>query len=237
MATDACPRRLVGGAPHRNRHHLSGAGSPPRTLDVGAGLPSADHGSFETSADALALGNLLALERERLYTIPWLRRVINSRWILPALFLGGVVVSARLRSALLIGIPLQNVAIGLAVERCTRRPEGIFGRFLQWRVLVFIATASYSLYLWQQIFLNRYSAAPWAAFPLNLMLVALFGLTSHFLIEGRVLRGGAGISKRRLFGTARRRGAVPVEAASGPLHAVAVSGAMPSPATGDALGR
>jgi peptidoglycan/LPS O-acetylase OafA/YrhL len=192
--------------------------------------------SFETSADALAVGCLLALERERLYTIPWLRRVINSRWILPALFLGGVVMSARLRPALLIGIPLQNVAIGLAVERCTRRPEGIFGRFLQWPVLVFIATASYSLYLWQQIFLNRYSAAPWAAFPLNLVLVAFFGLASHFLIERPVLRWRPAL-ERRLFGTARRRGVVPGEAASGPMHLVAVSGAMPRPATGDTLGR
>jgi peptidoglycan/LPS O-acetylase OafA/YrhL len=170
--------------------------------------------SFETSADALAVGCLLALERDRLYAMSWLRAIIESRWILPAVFVVGVVLSARYRPALLIGIPLQNLAIGLAVERCTRRPNGIAGRFLHWRVLVFIASASYSLYLWQQVFLNRHSDAPWAAFPLNLVLVFVFGLASYFLVERPVLRWRPAL-ERRVFGVRERHDVATRDAAPG----------------------
>lgn len=155
--------------------------------------------SFETSADALAVGCLLALERDRLYAIPWLRRIIDSRWILPLVFIAGVLLSARYRPALLLGVPLQNLAIGLAIERCTRRPTGLAGRFLHLKPLVFIATVSYSMYLWQQLFLNRHAETWWTAFPQNLVFVLIFGLLGYYLVERPVLRVRPTL-ERRLFG-------------------------------------
>ena len=155
--------------------------------------------TFETSADALAIGCLLALERDRLHSLAFVRRVIDSRWIIPVIFVVGALLSQRFRPGLLLGVPLQNIAIALAVERCTRRPDGRIGRLLQWRGLVFIATISYSMYLWQQIFLNRHSDAPYAAFPLNLLLVAVVTLLSYYLVERPVLRWRPSL-ERRLFG-------------------------------------
>ena len=47
---------------------------------------------------------------------------------------------------------------------------------------------SYSLYLWQQPFLNRGSAAAVAAFPLNIVLTVGLALSSYFLVERPTLQ-------------------------------------------------
>jgi peptidoglycan/LPS O-acetylase OafA/YrhL len=53
---------------------------------------------------------------------------------------------------------------------------------------VWVGSVSYSLYLWQQPFLNRWSSAPWAAFPLNLALAVLFAAASYYLVEEPFLK-------------------------------------------------
>jgi peptidoglycan/LPS O-acetylase OafA/YrhL len=53
---------------------------------------------------------------------------------------------------------------------------------------VWVGSISYSLYLWQQPFLNRWSSAPWAAFPLNLALAVLFAAASYYLVEEPFLK-------------------------------------------------
>jgi len=47
---------------------------------------------------------------------------------------------------------------------------------------------SYSLYIWQQLFLNRSSAALVCTFPLNLILVGLSALGSYYLVEQPFLK-------------------------------------------------
>ena len=56
--------------------------------------------------------------------------------------------------------------------------DGRVGRVLNAAPLVFVGWLSYSLYLWQQPFLNRSSDAALAAFPLNIGIVALLALIS-----------------------------------------------------------
>jgi peptidoglycan/LPS O-acetylase OafA/YrhL len=53
---------------------------------------------------------------------------------------------------------------------------------------VWVGSISYSLYLWQQPFLNRWSSAPSAAFPLNLALAVLFAAASYYLVEEPFLK-------------------------------------------------
>jgi peptidoglycan/LPS O-acetylase OafA/YrhL len=144
--------------------------------------------TFETTADAIALGCLLALVREELFGMSWYRRAVESRWIPPAVLLLGVVASLRYRPGLLIGQSLIDVAILVTIDRCVRRPDGLLGRVLNARPLVFVGTLSYSIYLWQQLFLDRASSAPLCAFPLNLMLAAACALASYYLVERPALR-------------------------------------------------
>jgi peptidoglycan/LPS O-acetylase OafA/YrhL len=60
--------------------------------------------------------------------------------------------------------------------------------FLNSAPFVWVGSISYSLYLWQQPFLNRWSSAPWAAFPLNLALAVLFAAASYYLVEEPFLK-------------------------------------------------
>jgi peptidoglycan/LPS O-acetylase OafA/YrhL len=53
---------------------------------------------------------------------------------------------------------------------------------------VFVGTLSYSLYLWQQLFLNRESSAWINTFPQNLILAIAAALASYFLLEKPFLR-------------------------------------------------
>ena len=55
--------------------------------------------------------------------------------------------------------------------------------FLNWRPLAFLGTLSYSLYVWQQLFLNRYVHNTFTTFPLNLILTVLCALLSFYLVE------------------------------------------------------
>jgi peptidoglycan/LPS O-acetylase OafA/YrhL len=83
----------------------------------------------------------------------------------------------------LLGTPLMLAALAVGIEASTRHPESPFGRVLNLRPLVFIGVLSYSLYLWQQPFLNRNADAFANAFPQNLAFAFLAALLSYLLIE------------------------------------------------------
>ena len=69
-----------------------------------------------------------------------------------------------------------------------RFPQDLPGRFLNARPVVFVGVLSYSLYLWQQPFLNRHSSHAMAAFPLNIVFAFGAALASYYLIERPALR-------------------------------------------------
>ncbi|MEP6690691.1 MAG: acyltransferase [Gemmatimonadaceae bacterium] len=164
--------------------------------------------SFETMADALAVGCLLALMAAALQERRWYRWMIESRWAIPMLFVIGVVASLRVRPAFLIGLPLTHIAIALAVARCVAKPTGVVGAALNRPWLVYIGTLSYSIYLWQQLFLDRASSALTSRFPLNIIMVAVCALPSYYLVERPLLRWRPAI-ERKLLGDRPRRPAAP----------------------------
>lgn len=144
------------------------------------GLPT----RFETVGDALAAGCLLAGWRDRLYANRLYRGLLESRWMalvpLAVLAIAGL---DRPRINGLAGITLMNVGIAISIDWCVRHPAGRIGRLLNWTPVVYVGVASYSLYLWQSPFLNRYSGHAAAAFPLNLALVAVAALLSYHFVE------------------------------------------------------
>ena len=139
--------------------------------------------TFETAADSLAIGCLLAWHRDRLWANERWRRLLSSRWLVPAAFLVAYLLCARTQSALLLGHSALNLAAALLIERSVRLPDRGVGRMLNATPIVFIGVLSYSLYLWQQPFLNRHASADINQFPLNLVLAFTAALVSYYCVE------------------------------------------------------
>ncbi|GAB3787929.1 acyltransferase family protein [Dyella agri] len=157
-------------------------------LHVGPNVLS-NMATFPTMCDYLAAGCALALLRPWLLTQTWYLRLTASRWLgltIPLVLLlnrvGGEPV------VILLGTPVTNVCLALLIESSTRHAGSMVGRLLNWKPVVFLGALSYSLYLWQEVFLARGSERWMNAFPQNLMLVFLAALASYFLIERSFVR-------------------------------------------------
>ncbi|MGH8148091.1 MAG: acyltransferase family protein [Rhodanobacteraceae bacterium] len=145
--------------------------------------------SFPAMFDYLAVGCALALLRPWLLTRTWYLRLTASRWL--ALAIPLVLLINRMgnhTAAILLGSPVMNVCIALLIESSTRHAGSLTGRFLNWNPIVFLGVVSYSLYLWQELFLDYQSRAWMDAFPQNLVFAFLAALASWFLIERPFLR-------------------------------------------------
>jgi peptidoglycan/LPS O-acetylase OafA/YrhL len=82
-----------------------------------------------------------------------------------------------------VAAPLLDVSLCYLVARYTEFPGLAWGRVLNWTALVWIGRLSYSLYLWQQLFLVRGGTALVQSFPLNFILPFGVALLSYVLIE------------------------------------------------------
>jgi peptidoglycan/LPS O-acetylase OafA/YrhL len=135
--------------------------------------------------DAIAAGCLLAGARR------WLDGKRGYRWLTGGwgflLVLGAIaatqIPSDRILFDYIVAPSVMNVALALVVDRCVRFPGDLFGRVLNWRPLVFVGTLSYSLYLWQQPFLNHNAHAGVNVWPVNLVLAVACALGSFYLVE------------------------------------------------------
>jgi peptidoglycan/LPS O-acetylase OafA/YrhL len=145
---------------------------------------------FPTVADSLATGCLLAGMRNWLHERSWYMKLLEPRpFLLMAIVaLGANFLQDRPRIEIAVGESLMNLAIVICIDRCITYPSGLVGRVLEWKPLAFIGVLSYSLYIWQQPFLNRTSTSPLASFPLNMVLVAVAALLSYYVIEQPFLK-------------------------------------------------
>jgi peptidoglycan/LPS O-acetylase OafA/YrhL len=83
------------------------------------------------------------------------------------------------RSYQIAGLTILHLGIALSIQHAVH----VRYRVLNLGPVVWLGALSYSLYLWQQPFLNRGSTAWWTAFPLNLALALLCAAASHYLVE------------------------------------------------------
>jgi len=145
---------------------------------------------FETVADAIATGCLLAGAHDWLRIQPLYRKILDSRLILavPLIVLGANMFADHPTIFYLVSHTVMNIGIALCLDWCVTYHNGTVGRILNSRPLVFVGVISYSLYLWQQIFLNRYSTSVIAQFPVNIILVAVAGVASYYIVERPSLR-------------------------------------------------
>lgn len=146
--------------------------------------------AFPTICDTIATGCLLACFREQVFGLRWYRAFVDSRWFLmvPAAVLLSNSQAWHTRPDLLLGHTVRNVGIALCIDWCLRHSDSRLGRFLSLRPMVWVGTLSYSLYLWQQVFLNRNSDVWYCAFPLNVTLAFMVASLSLYLVERPCLR-------------------------------------------------
>jgi peptidoglycan/LPS O-acetylase OafA/YrhL len=145
--------------------------------------------TFPTVADAIATGCLLACIRGRLDASPRLLAFLSGPafWVVPAVAVACAFVPSAKADALL-GQTITNLGIAIAIERFVRFPTTAFARVLNARPIVFVGVLSYSLYLWQQPFLNRHTPIWLTAFPVNIVLAFAAALVSYTLVERPALR-------------------------------------------------
>lgn len=167
--------------------------------------------AFPTIADPLAIGCLLACMRGRLEKNSAYLRFLESGWIVLAP-VGALVINAamtgRPRVSFIVGQTLVNLAIALCIHRAVLIPADWAGKILNAKPLQIIGVLSYSIYLWQQMFINRESNSLWTSFPINLICVAIASLASYLLVEHPCLE-----LRKRLEKKLKARSAVE------PLHA------------------
>ena len=81
-------------------------------------------------------------------------------------------------------LSLQNLGIAFCIQHCIRKRYWI----LNWAPVVWIGVLSYSIYLCQMPFFQRYSPNVFEKLPVNLICILLAAIACHYLIEKPFLR-------------------------------------------------
>lgn len=143
-----------------------------------------------TIADAMATGCLLAGFRDVLHASARYRAFQRSAWFvlvpIGALVAGSL--GPRPTVDMLVGSTMRHVLIALVIDWCITHPGGLVGKVLNARPLVFVGTLSYSLYLWQQLFLHRDASGWQHRLPVAFVLAFIAAVVSYELIEKPFLR-------------------------------------------------
>jgi peptidoglycan/LPS O-acetylase OafA/YrhL len=147
---------------------------------------------FEAIADTLATGCLLSMNFNRLGAIHWYQRFQSSRlfWVVSlGLVLGGDGLYAINPACFyVIGQSVANLGTALCIDWSIRNYNRGVGHVLNWRPIVYIGVLSYSLYLWQNAFLNPdWNAWP-TKLPVNILLAFGMAIASYYLVEKPFLR-------------------------------------------------
>lgn len=154
-------------------------------------LPAARDGmdeEFQFVCDSLATGCAMALLVERVGLAragAWLPAWTGVAAPLATLAASGLM--DRPSFHLPLGATLVNLGIATSILWTVSRPSGLSGRVLNCRVAIVLGSMSYSLYLWQQLFLD---IEGWPALPglgPRLLLVLLAAAASYYLLERPML--------------------------------------------------
>ncbi|MFO1019356.1 MAG: acyltransferase [Planctomycetales bacterium] len=138
-----------------------------------------------TRLDSIATGCLLAVLAQETGWRNFLDR-LSRYWpvalglLTASLFFGHI--STKL--AVGCGYTLNAACLGLLLWTAVQKNPN----WLNTNILGSIGLGSYSLYLWQQLFLNPYSKSWWTAFPENICLTMVVAWLSYRLIETPFLK-------------------------------------------------
>lgn len=148
-----------------------------------------------TRIDSIATGCFVALYKDEIIEKikPHLTKLFFIS-ILGLFFLRDIAIQTKKIHLGFVFIPLgkndgtiANFLIAVVMIYSVFGPKGWWFKFLNLRVINFIGLLSYSIYLWQQIFLHK--SGYWVnQMPQNLLFVLLMALFSYYLIEKPFLK-------------------------------------------------
>jgi peptidoglycan/LPS O-acetylase OafA/YrhL len=87
-----------------------------------------------------------------------------------------------------VGQTVANVGLAMVVWYGVAGNRGSITRLLNWGPLVFLGLLSYSLYLWQELFLNPFVRSWYTTLPWSLVFAFVAALISYRLVERPFLR-------------------------------------------------
>jgi len=147
--------------------------------------------------DAIAIGCLLALLSKELEDSKVMRRIIGMRLFVIVPLLSAVMyilLKPFPRFYLAVGQSIALICIAITIWRVIHVRDAAF-RLLNSKPLVTIGVLSYSLYIWQQLFLNPTSDLFFNRLPFNFLLVFAAATVSYYCIEKPFLKLRPALSK------------------------------------------
>lgn len=147
------------------------------------------HTGFDSIAAGVLLGELLRREPSKL----WLERWSSKRSVVSVALVFLLVLSPLLTGhfrgaySITIGKSLELFALCILITAAVSFPQTLLFRVLNWGPLAYVGVLSYSLYVWNNLFLlgEKY----WLnAFPFNIACVAGMAVVSHYLVERPFLK-------------------------------------------------
>jgi peptidoglycan/LPS O-acetylase OafA/YrhL len=153
-------------------------------------IPMAELWTF-TRIDGIATGCLLAFLA---WDATWrarLDRFGSNNWAVAAVascLLASLVLSRSGKFSVGVAYTLNACCIALLCWAIVQRSDSLLGRlFNHWSVR-WIGVASYSLYLWQQLFLDHGKDSLLCSFPQNVVFAFAAALLSHWVVEKPFLK-------------------------------------------------
>ena len=148
---------------------------------------------LHTRGDAIMVGCLAAFWQNHATLERLLLRVDHWVWpLLAAVFLfvvsRGLFLQLRGAYGITVGMTLNNCTVAFLLLWITRHPCSAFGRLLNARPVAHLGVLSYSLYLWQQLFLAPFGTTWMSIFPIRLGMCLLAAECSYWFVERPCLR-------------------------------------------------
>ena len=149
---------------------------------------------FHTGFDSIAMGVLLGELCRRPQWKARLQTLARNPWVLAGSGIFLVLVSPWLvihlkgNYSITIGKTLELMCIAIIIIAAASASSPRLSAVLNWRPLMFIGVLSYSLYVWNPLFLNMQTHWILNVFPLNFIGLFAAGAFSYYLIERPVLR-------------------------------------------------
>jgi len=146
---------------------------------------------FHTGSDVILFGCLLAICAIRRPV--WVNRLILPSWAITGLMLFTLIMVPRMEQIFpspyfhklwaATNYSVESLLLTVIIANILLQPQAWYTRLLKTRVLVFLGTISYSIYLWQQLFCFSFNTTVTGQFPLNIVCAIGVGYLSYRFIE------------------------------------------------------